>query len=141
MHFNWNLHWDKHTAHTSYNCSIFWMDSMISFEMYSVYLQEVAVKKFLDQEFYGDALDEFRCEVGERICFWYPQVFVECCFFISNTAPLLQHLIIQILSFLIGEDYAPSSASKYRALYGCSNTAPKFVHCIRISTKVQLGFL
>uniref|UniRef100_A0A0D9XJX6 non-specific serine/threonine protein kinase n=1 Tax=Leersia perrieri TaxID=77586 RepID=A0A0D9XJX6_9ORYZ len=24
---------------------------------------EVAVKKFLDQEFYGDALDEFRCEV------------------------------------------------------------------------------
>jgi len=45
------------------------MDSMISFEMYSVYLQEVAVKKFLDQEFYGDALDEFGCEVGERICF------------------------------------------------------------------------
>lgn len=29
-------------------------------------IQEVAVKKFLDQEFYGDALEEFRCEVGER---------------------------------------------------------------------------
>jgi hypothetical protein len=28
-------------------------------------LQEVAVKKFLDQDFYGDALDEFRSEVGE----------------------------------------------------------------------------
>lgn len=30
-------------------------------------LQEVAVKKFLDQDFYGDALDEFRSEVGELI--------------------------------------------------------------------------
>jgi hypothetical protein len=31
------------------------------------YLQEVAVKKFLDQDFYGDALDEFRSEVGELL--------------------------------------------------------------------------
>jgi hypothetical protein len=30
-------------------------------------LQEVAVKKFLDQDFYGDALDEFRSEVGELL--------------------------------------------------------------------------
>ena len=36
----------------------------------SVYLQEVAVKKFLDQDFYGDALDEFRSEVGEIIWFF-----------------------------------------------------------------------
>jgi hypothetical protein len=36
----------------------------------STYLQEVAVKKFLDQDFYGDALDEFRSEVGESICFF-----------------------------------------------------------------------
>nr|CAB3497006.1 unnamed protein product [Digitaria exilis]CAB3501955.1 unnamed protein product [Digitaria exilis] len=28
---------------------------------------EVAVKKFLDQDFYGDALDEFRSEVGELL--------------------------------------------------------------------------
>ncbi len=36
-----------------------------------VYLQEVAVKKFLDQDFYGDALDEFRSEVGETIYILY----------------------------------------------------------------------
>jgi hypothetical protein len=36
---------------------------MILTSMNDINLQEVAVKKFLDQEFYGDALDEFRSEV------------------------------------------------------------------------------
>jgi hypothetical protein len=117
------------------------MDFMISFELYSVYLQEVAVKKFLDQEFYGDALDEFRCEVGEEFAFDTHKFLLNAAFLFQIQLPLLQYLLIQILSFLIGEDYAPSSTSKYCALYGCSNKAPKFVHCIRISTKVQLGLL
>jgi hypothetical protein len=35
------------------------------------FLQEVAVKKFLDQDFYGDALDEFRSEVGEPLSVYF----------------------------------------------------------------------
>jgi hypothetical protein len=88
----------------------------------------VAVKKFLDQEFYGDALAEFRCEVCEH--------FMILIFHKLNVILLLLFPLVVPESFdnslLIGEDYAPASSSKYCTLYGCSNTASTLVHCIRI---------
>jgi hypothetical protein len=46
-------------------CYFFWLGLLYYYgkELTFSNIQEVAVKKFLDQEFYGDALDEFRCEV------------------------------------------------------------------------------
>lgn len=52
--------------------------------------QEVAVKKFLDQDFSGDSLVQFKSEVSRR----YLTYIIYCCLTISQISNLIHVLYI-----------------------------------------------
>ena len=59
----------------------------------------MAVKKFLDQDFYGDALDEFRSEVGELLSVSILE-FTKCTIQFSSLLSLLRHCLIILMYFI-----------------------------------------
>ena len=59
----------------------------------------MAVKKFLDQDFYGDALDEFRSEVGELLSVSILE-FTKCTIQFSSLLSLLLHCLIILIYFI-----------------------------------------
>lgn len=110
---------------TCFDCEWKYLVVFLCTDFCNLAWQEVAVKKFLDQDFSGDALAQFKSEVSY------------CLYMHMYKAVICRYNIHAHLLLFAGWDHVKAAASECCALHGSYYSLPTFLYLDRVSSKVS----